>query len=113
MSRPVFLYENLLEDADLTATSTAADYDIDSVKTRIPSDRWRSASDDAHRITAQLDDAATPDAFAITLHDLLTEDPTAISDGFNRADEDPIGPPWTKREDGELDIVGNVATRDG
>lgn len=113
MGRPVLLYENLLEDAELEASSTAAGYSVDALKTRIPGDRWTSGSDVAQTITAQLAEPMTPTAWAITGHSRLlgTGDLQLISDSFTRADEPFLGAPWTIREAGILSLIGNVATR--
>lgn len=114
MSRPTILYENTLETADLSASSTAAGYSVDSVKTRIPSDRWTSNAGGSHTITAHLGTARVPSAFAITGHDGLlgTGDIELITDNFNRADETPLGSPWTRHLE-HLNLASNLVTSAG
>lgn len=113
MSRPCILYESLIEDATLTASSTATGYSVDSLKTRQTADRWTSQAGTNHTITAQLASATLPTAWAMTRHDLPLSTKPELDDEDFSTTENPLATGWTDVGDQALQATGGAATDSG
>ena len=90
MSAPLILYDNLADDtgAILTASSTAAGYDVNNVKDRKLFTSWKSTGGATEWIKIDMGAASTRyvDSFAISAHNLKSAGNITIAVGYSDDD---------------------------